>query len=301
MTTHSGQRGSALLLVLMALVVLAVIASAISRQARTTVRLAGASNSVLADREAARSAFEIGVATVLDRSRSSRRGGSEALYLIGDYTVSVEVMAEDGLVDLNLAEDREVYDALAAGRATPERRAAIEAVLDWRDPDDVARSVGAEAADYARTGLLPPRNGPFLSIFELETVLGVGEDELAQWLPVVTVSDVLKQPRERLDGDTTPESDPDRDDRPGRTQQTDGQGGVQTGARDDRRATDDDAPSARVRIIGSAWRGDEFAAAVFGIVEPATDEGSDVRVVEWRYLSQPYGGAEDLTGSEDPQ
>ena len=48
----------------------------------------------------------------------------------------------------------------------------IDCLLDWVDPDDFARSQGAEAEDYREQRLGRPRNGPLESLDELENVLG---------------------------------------------------------------------------------------------------------------------------------
>lgn len=49
---------------------------------------------------------------------------------------------------------------------------AIDALLDWVDPDDFARSQGAEAEDYRERKMGRPRNGRLESLDELEGVLG---------------------------------------------------------------------------------------------------------------------------------
>jgi type II secretory pathway component PulK len=49
---------------------------------------------------------------------------------------------------------------------------AIDALLDWVDPDDFVRSQGAEAEEYREQKMGRPRNGPLESLDELEDVLG---------------------------------------------------------------------------------------------------------------------------------
>jgi general secretion pathway protein K len=48
----------------------------------------------------------------------------------------------------------------------------VEALLDWRDPDDVPRPSGAEREWYERQGRSPPRNGRLASVDELRRVSG---------------------------------------------------------------------------------------------------------------------------------
>jgi type II secretory pathway component PulK len=47
-----------------------------------------------------------------------------------------------------------------------------DALLDWRDPDDLARPHGAEAAWYRERGRRAPRNGPLADVGELMLVRG---------------------------------------------------------------------------------------------------------------------------------
>lgn len=54
------------------------------------------------------------------------------------------------------------------------------ALLDWRDPDDVPRTHGAERLQYAALRRPPPRNGPLADVAELALVLGF-EDVSADW------------------------------------------------------------------------------------------------------------------------
>ena len=48
----------------------------------------------------------------------------------------------------------------------------VDALLDWRDPDDAPRRFGAERDWYVARGLFPPRNGPLADVRELRRVRG---------------------------------------------------------------------------------------------------------------------------------
>lgn len=48
----------------------------------------------------------------------------------------------------------------------------VDALLDWRDSDDVPRPFGAEADWYETAGKRPPRNGPLADAMELRLVKG---------------------------------------------------------------------------------------------------------------------------------
>jgi len=76
-------------------------------------------------------------------------------------------------IDVNHA-DAEMLDALLRRRRIeePVRDSMVDALLDWRDPDDIARPHGAERAWYAARGRLTPRNGAFADVREITRVRG---------------------------------------------------------------------------------------------------------------------------------
>lgn len=53
----------------------------------------------------------------------------------------------------------------------------VEALSDWRDEDNVAGPLGAEASWYAEHHRLSPRNGPFVAQRELHLVRGLETDD----------------------------------------------------------------------------------------------------------------------------
>ena len=50
-----------------------------------------------------------------------------------------------------------------------------DALLDWRDADDVARPLGAERAWYGAAARGPPRNGPLALVREIALVRGFSD------------------------------------------------------------------------------------------------------------------------------
>ena len=78
---------------------------------------------------------------------------------------------------VNLAEaDDELLRGVLVAARLPHRQvdSLVDALLDWRDADDVPRPHGAERAWYDEQGLHPPRNGPLADIRELSRVRGFG-------------------------------------------------------------------------------------------------------------------------------
>ena len=112
----------------------------------------------------------------------------------GIGNMRIRLLSENGKVDLNgapealiqgllrsLAESGELPDAEQAARIAA-------AILDWRDPDQRVRSGGAEDGDYrAANSDFGARDGAFLSVAELNQVLGVDAETYAQLAPWVTV------------------------------------------------------------------------------------------------------------------
>jgi len=85
----------------------------------------------------------------------------------------VRLHASGVTFDVNVAGDeqlRALFTALGLNEATADSLA--DALLDWRDADDLSRPLGAERAWYERQGRHPPRNGPLADVRELPRVRG---------------------------------------------------------------------------------------------------------------------------------
>ncbi len=90
----------------------------------------------------------------------------------------VRVVDDGGKIPLNRANEallRRVFGRLGLDESAQE--AVADAILDWRDSDDLHRLHGAEA-DYYRKLPEPyePKNGPFDSVDELLLVRGIDRD-----------------------------------------------------------------------------------------------------------------------------
>lgn len=103
--------------------------------------------------------------------------------------VRLQVFDESGRLDLNTAQEislrglfmRVVEDDKLAARLT-------DAVLDWRDVDDLRRMNGAERKDYDAQGgrWTRPQNRPFVFPEELAGVIGITPELYARLAPLVT-------------------------------------------------------------------------------------------------------------------
>ena len=170
-------RGIALLLVLWALVLLGTLALGFSWSMRTEAM-------------AARNGIDETRAYFQARTGVNRAVGAACLparrHVLaesiagedGDASYEVRIESESGKVDVNLV-DEEVLLGLLKKAGLPEEEAVgvRDAILDWRDEDDVARPRGAERAEYGRMNEpVTPRNGKILGVGELMHVKGVTKE-----------------------------------------------------------------------------------------------------------------------------
>jgi general secretion pathway protein K len=98
----------------------------------------------------------------------------------GGGTYSVRLIDEGGKIPLNRADEQLLRRVLSNVGLEPDAQEAIaDAILDWRDDDDLKRLHGAEADYYL--GLpepYAPKNGPFDAPDELLLVRGVTREML---------------------------------------------------------------------------------------------------------------------------
>lgn len=192
MTGVLGQdRGVALLMVMWIFMILTVLAGEFSRSMRDDA----VSTSNLAEEVQARNVAIAGINQAVYRSMRARaepdpvaagldRGDEpeqwlpdgawhKQSYAGGSY--EVRLVDEGGKVSLNRADQavlRQIF--VNAGVDADEADAIVDAILDWRDSDDLKRVHGAESDYYL--GLREPyraKNAPFDSIEELLLVRGI--------------------------------------------------------------------------------------------------------------------------------
>jgi general secretion pathway protein K len=176
------RRGFALLAVLWLIAALAALVAGGLALVRTG--LGASSNRITLTRAAW--AREACIDIMLARGFASARDGSigvretrERVDLSRTTWCSLEVADPSGRLNLNLASvdalQRLIGDSLA------------DALLDWRDPDDVSRPLGAESDWYRRQGRFRPRNAPLASFEELRLIRGFDSLRVRQLADLVTV------------------------------------------------------------------------------------------------------------------
>ncbi len=185
------QRGVALVLVLWSIALLSLMAASfglgVRREAMLTSNLAQA-----ARLEAAAEAAIHYAAFMLSQSDPQFKWRTEgAVYEIQweQIPVRIQLLDETGKVDLNRAGEPLLQAVLQGIGLENEQAAALsDAIIDWRDRDNLRRVKGAEEDDYRAAGLsyVPP-NKPFQSIEEVALVLGMKPEWFKKLLPLVTV------------------------------------------------------------------------------------------------------------------
>jgi len=172
-----GNRGVALLLVLWSLVLLGTLALAFSWSMRTEAL--AARNGIDEARAYFQARTGVNRAVMLlatlppDNVLAAAIAGGD-----GDPSYEVRVGSESGKVDVNLVSEEVLLEILKKGGLPEEEAESVrDAILDWRDDDDVARPRGAERAEYAQMPEpVTPRNGKIRSVEELGCVKGVTKD-----------------------------------------------------------------------------------------------------------------------------
>ena len=167
-------RGIALLLVLWALVLLGTLALGFSWSMRTEAM--AARNGIDETRAYFQARTGVGRAVALlatmpaDNVLAASVSGKD-----GDASYEVRIESESGKVNVNLVDGEILLGMLKKGGLPEEEAESVrDALLDWRDEDDVPRPRGAERAEYGRmTEPVSPRNGKIRGIGELMHVKGV--------------------------------------------------------------------------------------------------------------------------------
>lgn len=103
--------------------------------------------------------------------------------------VTIKVLDESGKIDINVADVQQLALLFASTGVEPTRAEKLAAaIFDWRDPDDAVSVNGAEEPDYESAGLsYAPANAPFITVGEVQQVLGMDYALMRKLEPAITV------------------------------------------------------------------------------------------------------------------
>lgn len=185
------ERGVALVLVLWLVVLLSVIATGHARNAHTETKLA----SRHIDTAQARALAEAGVQrAILDllmpgTARQWPVNGTVSSFEFDGHDISIAIRDATGLIDLNSAGSGPLSALIsAAGVDQLTQQRIVDAILDWRDANNLTHLHGAEDDDYRAAGLSwTARDDAFASVDELSYVMGMTRDILDRVSPYLTI------------------------------------------------------------------------------------------------------------------
>lgn len=179
------RRGFALLAVLWAMVGIAALALAAQIAARDALAAASYRATSMAARWRAEGCAARARAAI--DAALGRRGADDAV--AGAWTALDSVVAANDVsrdsqcdvtltptgmaLDVNEADAETLRRLLRALGADARAEAVADAILDWRDADDVPRPLGAERDWYRAHLLFPPRDGPLADLTELRRMRGL--------------------------------------------------------------------------------------------------------------------------------
>ncbi|MDD1648918.1 MAG: general secretion pathway protein GspK [Methylococcaceae bacterium] len=141
-----------------------------------------------------------------DPKKRWQADGTPYVWQVEGARVKIRIMDEGGKIDLNAAQELTLKTVFKLAGQNEELAAQLaDAIMDWRDPDDLKRAHGAEAEDYlARRLQSPPQNRNFLIMDELRGVMGITPElyrKLESWFTLYTGEEGLnpaKAPKEIL-------------------------------------------------------------------------------------------------------
>lgn len=185
------QQGVALVLVLWMLALLMVMVGGYSATMHTESLLTAHQLGAAQSRALAESGIWLAVNELLQPQSESnwRNDGTSYPVNLDAGHVQIRIFDEAGKIDLNTARVELLHALLkSAGLSDEESLHLLQAILDWRDRDNLKRQFGAEDEDYKAAGYgYGAKDGPFNSVEELRLVMGMTEPVYQKIAPALTV------------------------------------------------------------------------------------------------------------------
>lgn len=185
------QDGMALIVVLWLVVLLSIMAAGHSKNVHTDTTLAARQVQSAKARALAEAGINHVVLEMLaaDSDRKLPADGSLFNVRVGDDDVTIAIRDATGFIDLNAAKPELLDAALEiCGVGETARLDLVDAILDWRDRDDLRRMHGIEDDDYVAAGVAwTSRDGAFEAVDELKYLPGMSQSRYDCLAPFVTV------------------------------------------------------------------------------------------------------------------
>lgn len=177
MRRMSNNKGLALIVVLWVITLLIIMASSFALTIqRETAIISGLKEKAQAS-ALAEAGIHYAVLKLLSNDQGQRWQGYNSLYEI-DYEgsrVRIQIADESGKIDINRADKEQLLRLLNSINVDESKADSLsDAIMDWRDKDDLHRVNGAEKQQYEDAGLkYGPRNESFANKEEIQMVLGM--------------------------------------------------------------------------------------------------------------------------------
>lgn len=182
-------RGFALLIVLWAIALAALIGAQITSLGRRETLIAGNLRAAAIAEAAADGAVYQAIFRLLRNENGWDADGSRHTIVIGQVSVVVTIVSENGKIDLNKATpDTLAALMVAVGIDDAQARMLANAIVAWRSDDRNPASVAESRQRYRAAGLdYAPPFQPFETVGELSLVLGIAPNLYARLAPHLTV------------------------------------------------------------------------------------------------------------------
>jgi len=184
------QKGLALVMVLWFIALLSILALGFSKSTRSDINITRNLLDAARAGHLAEAAIEKGIHLLLSPDQGALESlflGNPASFRLEGVTLTYWIQDENGKVDINQA-PAELIEGLLRSIEVTETDAIRDALLDWRDADDLQLLKGAESREYREAGReMMPTNVPFRDIAELQHVLGITPGLYQKLAPHITV------------------------------------------------------------------------------------------------------------------
>ncbi len=185
------RRGVAFVLVMWVIAMMSVLLGSFALIAHTEAM----QSRHLFDTTTARYAAEAGLnLAVVGLSKTSPEekwmaDGRPYTFTFDDAQIELQITDDSGKIDVNTADPLTLRNLfMGAGVEEDKAEELADAIQDWRDPDDLRSTFGAELDDYKAIDLpYGPRNAPFETLSELQQVLGMTYDIYMKIEPAITM------------------------------------------------------------------------------------------------------------------
>ncbi|HYY16426.1 MAG TPA: hypothetical protein VE965_07255 [Gammaproteobacteria bacterium] len=188
------ETGVALVLVLWVLTLLGIIATSFSKSMATETELARQLTLSAQARALAEAGIYRGILDLLRFRRNPQakwqaNGTVYKVIKLGGGEIRIAIQDEAGRIDLNTTQKPVIEGLLRGVGVDDQARAAIlDAIIDWRDPDNLRQLQGAEDEDYQAAGRsYGAMDGFFSCVEELQQVLGMTPALYRKLAPLLTV------------------------------------------------------------------------------------------------------------------